>query len=193
MQRPPGYAPGVPLAAPPRPRTGLAVAAALTSCFVMPVVYFLAVITQLGRYESHSLVPLGVAVAAGFALWAAAVVDAPDSANAQFAYAIALVERGRTLEALARCEAAARIAPGWTEPQGCIGGLLDRMGRPVEAGRAFRRMRANGRASTSMWLSYAQHLGRQGAREAALVELDAMRRAGRWDAAAQRYRDRLAR
>ena len=72
---PPPYAPG-PAAPAARPHTGVAVAAALVSCFVMPVVYVALSLEILEhRYGGGgSFAPLAVAIAVGFALWITALV-----------------------------------------------------------------------------------------------------------------------
>lgn len=72
---PPPYAHG-PAAPAERPHTGVALAVALVSCLVMPVVYVALVFEFLGHRFSGggSFVPLGVAIAVGFALWVTALV-----------------------------------------------------------------------------------------------------------------------
>ncbi len=72
---PPPYAQG-PVAPAGRPHTGAAVAVALVSCFVMPVVYIGLVFEVLGhRFRGGaSFTPLGVAIAVGFVLWITALV-----------------------------------------------------------------------------------------------------------------------
>lgn len=72
---PPPYA-QAPAAPAARPHTGVAVAVALVSCFVMPVVYVALVFELLGHRfgGGGSFTPLGVAIAVGFALWITALV-----------------------------------------------------------------------------------------------------------------------
>jgi hypothetical protein len=66
----------VPAAPAARPHTGVAVAVALVSCFVMPVVYVALVFEFLGHRfgGGGSFTPLGVSIVLGFALWITALV-----------------------------------------------------------------------------------------------------------------------
>lgn len=74
MQYPPSYAPVGPAATPPHPRTGLAVAAALASCFGMPVVYFVSLIIDVADRRGNGFVAFTAAAIVGFALWVTALV-----------------------------------------------------------------------------------------------------------------------
>ncbi len=89
--------------------------------------------TEIGATRSRNKVYSSV-----YALWEDNVAKLPDDAGARNDLGNALVEMGRTDEAIEQFRRASRISPGYSDPHQNLGNVLTRMGRDSEAVSEYR-------------------------------------------------------
>jgi tetratricopeptide (TPR) repeat protein len=89
--------------------------------------------TEIGATRSRNKVYSSV-----YALWADTVAKSPDDAGARNNLGNALIEAGRSDEAIEQFRAASRLSPGYSDPHLNLGNVLTRMGRDADAVSEYR-------------------------------------------------------
>jgi Flp pilus assembly protein TadD len=97
-----------------------------------------------------------------YALWADTVAKSPDDAGARNNLGNALVELGRSDEAIEQFRAASRLSPGYSGPHMNMGNVLTRMGRDAEAVSEYRLALRGNPSDANVLYNLGQALGKTG-------------------------------